>query len=223
VAHSESTSGAYVPETQAVLGVLESNAGVLNKYPGAVPWLLPTKLQSGVFSDTTYQYELATGIRSRTNMTQWADSVIFRMLANNYYYTENYAYNNNLIQEFDQWSANFKNQYPTFNDYLTNSTSHIDRLHAISDMQNLLKDPASLKMQTVAPLATINDLRVMMSSWNTWMQYMVQTKGNSAFNSERWNQTQGFKAWGAAFALKHPDVLSFWNGVLNLEATTTAG
>jgi hypothetical protein len=142
------------------------------------------------------------------------------MLANNYYYTENYAYNNNLMAKFDQWSANFKKQYPTFNEYLIDSPSHINRLNAISDMQNFLKDPAAVKMQSVGPMSTINDLRVLMDGWNTWQNYKISVEGNPALKTVLWNETQGFKAWGAAYAVKHPDVLSFWNGVLNLEATT---
>jgi hypothetical protein len=218
VGHTSSTSGAYLPEVNGVLDWMEANKGVLNDHPYAAPWLLPSKLTTGQFSDATYQYELAQGMKTRVSLQQWSTNVIFRMLANKYYDTENYAYANNLMPQFDKWAANFKANYPIFNQYLLSDTGHATRQKVISDMNTLLNSPECPDTPTVREIGQV------MYEYNKWLADMTANPKSQYGNGQiRWSLVQSFLAWGTAYAKAHPDVLSYWSGVISYEVNTSAG
>jgi hypothetical protein len=218
VGHTSSTSGAYLPEVNGVLNWMEANKGVLNDHPYAAPWLLPSKLTTGQFSDATYQYELAQGMKTRVSLQQWSTNVIFRMLANKYYDTENYAYANNLMPQFDKWAANFKANYPIFNQYLLSDTGHATRQKVISDMNTLLNSPECPDTPTTREVGQV------MYEYNKWLADMTANPKSQYGNGQiRWSLVQSFLAWGTAYAKAHPDVLSYWSGVISYEVNTSAG
>ena len=220
------TSGAYVPQTQSALDWLIANKDQLTKYPAAVPWLMPTRLAKGVWSDAAFEYELADGVRQRLGTTDWADQFTYKSLANQYYYMEdraNAAYNepganySQIKQEWKTWSFQFQQAYPEFADQIISQSGSKARLLAIQQIQEMMKDPSAPKTQT------FKEIEGLMQTWNAWDEWMNTTGIPSNMSTQRWNNTQEMLAWGAAYAKAYPDVFAFWNGVLKLETTDKTG
>jgi hypothetical protein len=65
---SKSTSGAYIPPTEAAAKFIDSNKALFKSFPAIAPFLLPQA--SGKFDLNAWRVEMANGLRTKTGFEQ---------------------------------------------------------------------------------------------------------------------------------------------------------
>jgi hypothetical protein len=229
-------SDAYIPETQGALQFIQQNLSFFKNYSAAAPWLLPLSTQKGVFNDNAYLQELATGIRTKEDFSQWYSAVRIAQGSNVYYAMEDkinalatdngkQPYNGQqklsngmtISQWWDQWKTAYKAANPIFGTWVDEDPSQPRKQEVINQME------AALKATALPRNATTEHMALLMGGYEQLSDYYDATQGNSNYTSQYIENKNAFIAQGNAFAKAYPDVAPFWTSVLRPEIMENYG
>jgi hypothetical protein len=220
VSGTTTEGGAFLPATKNALSFLDANSGFMAAHPYAGIWLMPLTTTEGPFSDAAYLAELATGLRSRKEFSDWYQDVKVAEIGGTYYTVDTAIQNlitaepgetQQLTHFWNTWSDQVKAANPIFAEHVDGEAAHAERVQVIADMQSALASPDLPLSPTVSAVAQLQQ------GYNEVQEFASETTGYSSYSTQRTAMKDAYLAWAAAFVQSNPLAAPYWNGILSLE------
>lgn len=231
VGQTASPSGAELPSTNAGLNYLDQHLGFLKQFPNAAPWLIPSSVGQGPFSQAAYDEQLLTGLRVRRTIPEWFAEVLYKTDAVEYFDSEN-AYekavnapnaNYQAIETaWGQWKTAYLKTHPALRDQLANGTPGTitpdqRRSAVMSEMQK------AIDTKDLPQSSTTTAISGLMAGWDAYLNGTASAPGANELSSisadkeSLWQLTNNFTNWATQYVTAHPEAKAFWAGVMQYQ------
>jgi hypothetical protein len=230
---SVSKSGAQLPATEQAVAFYLDNRDYFDEFPEAAPWLLPIDPEASRTRSGASAYEVATisGLRKQRTPDEFMRAAFYKQGAQDYFESRevylvekekaNRAGDDSrkrwLDDRWRQYANGYKQAHPVFAEELENNDARVRRQNVIEQMRTITKDPSAPD----SPVLGI--LRPVMESWDLYQANLTYARDDqSALGRSRVDWMKGrWEDYMVAQVQAHPELGSFWHGVLRPESDLT--
>lgn len=222
-----SRSGAPLPSTTAAMEFYDSNKSYMEQMPFAGPWLLPPQ---GDDERSQYAYDQQTinDMRLRQTPEQFLRGVKFREAATPYFggrkrnldaiaeaeLAGNSELAKKLKDDWDTWATTWKASHPVFEQELTSSAGRQRRATTITEMRQVVNDPAAPRTEH---FAVLEEMIGAFDSYKTSLAILSDNR-STANRARTEKLKQAFSEFMDDLSRRHPTTLAFWTSVLRPES-----
>lgn len=223
---STSASGAPIPASEESLNFMETNSDWIESFPMAAAWFLPqgNDPEFGVEQRRARNWAVANELRLLNTPEEFLRQVYFAEGAEPYFREqEEYrivresarlAGHTQSVQRldriWDQWSKAWKATHPVFEEELSGAQAVSRRAKVITQLRDILSDPANIPVETSPNLLAIMNLAV---GFQTFMESLESATG--AESTEMRNiARQQFYNQAQSLASRDASLATFFNSIV---------
>lgn len=227
VSHSESTSGAYTPSTEAALAFLEQHKDFFKAFPKAAAYMIPQ--ESGDFDRAAYTTQLANEMRTLKLPLDMYKDLKLRGTLDTYF--TNRKVRDDFIKEardrgdkdavntaeasWSTWSDEYLAVNPLVKEYLADGSARaLDRQQIVEELT------LALDSKLLPDVPAVARMKLMLEAWQAHVTWRNENPGlNRQAQDARRNEASGFNAYLLDIAGTDPNALTLYNRVFRyLEA-----
>lgn len=214
-------SGAPLPVSEEAGRLIDEHADYFHRHPDAGPWLLPQSDDETGSSTSTFNKEVARGLRERKSLKDWYDDYYFASAATDYFDTKegheqrmlaakgNPTLRRQLEDQYQVWKDKYLDEHKIFAQLLQSPDAANRRQRILDGMSDALDDPD-------APEAYHKDvLRDLVDTYQGHKKRMAQYKRNTTADRNAREQLQDqFQMWVMKYVTNNPPLQAFYDRVI---------